>query len=148
VEMDEKGDTTIEKRKLTPRRDMRRVEATMDEILLMEKDDDYVFVTLLDDTPVLSPMEKIRSIFPNAMHVTRHFDGMTSSSENDTKWKPVKEMTDTELFQAFYEEVKGFPVNEDTEKIFTEVLDELLKWNDESIDLKQNNAQTRTEVNI
>src|SRR5690625_2569529 len=148
VEMDEKGDTTIEKRKLTPRRDMRRVEATMDEILLMEKDDDYVFVTLLDDTPVLSPMEKIRSIFPNAMHVTRHFDGMTSTSENDAKWKPVKEMTDTELFQAFYEEVKGFPVNEDTEKIFTEVLDELLKWNDESIDLKQNNAQTRTEVNI
>src|SRR5699024_11979399 len=115
---------------------------------LMEKYDFYIFVTLLDYTVLLFPMEKIPFFFPNVMHVTRHFDGMTSTSENDAKWKPVKEMTDTELFQAFYEEVKGFPANEETEEIFTEVLDELLKMDDESINLKQNNDQARKGVNI
>lgn len=131
VEMDEKGSTTIEKRLLTPCRDMREVKATMDEILQMEKNDDYVFVTLLDDVPVLSPMEKIRAIFPNAMHVKRAFDGIRNQTEQSEISKPMKEMTDQELFQGFYEAVKGFEANEETEQIFTEILDDLLKIDNE-----------------
>lgn len=131
VEMDETGSTTIDKRLLTPRRDMREVKATMDEILQMDKNDDYVFVTLLDDVPVLSPMEKIRAIFPNAMHVKRAFDGMRNQTKQSETSKPMKEMTDQELFRGFYEAVKGFEANEETEQIFTEILDDLLKIDNE-----------------
>ena len=39
---------------------MRTVEGTMADILLHPVSEDYVFVKLLDKTPVLFPMEKVR----------------------------------------------------------------------------------------
>lgn len=127
VEMDGNGQTQVEKRTLTPLRDMRRVEALMDDMVKMPIDEDYVFVTLLDDTPVLSPMEKIRTVFPNAMHVNRKFDGLLQEQFSNNYEKPMKEMTDQELFKAFYEEVKGFDVHDETADLFTDVLDDLLQ---------------------
>ena len=44
----------------------------MDDLLKHPINEDYVFVRLLDETPVLSPMEKVRSVYPNAMHVERN----------------------------------------------------------------------------
>jgi len=132
VEMDDEGETTLEKRIFTPRRDMRRVEAEIKDILQMSINEDYVFVTLLDDAPVLSPMEKIRAVFPNAMHVNRKFDGGIGSSTTEETTKPIKEMTDRELFQAFYYEVKGFDANQVTEDVFIDMLDGLLKIEQEA----------------
>lgn len=71
VTMDGEGQTEIEKRLLKPRRDMRTVQGTIEEINAHDSSDDYVFVKLLDKTPVMHPMEKVRAIYPNAMHVER-----------------------------------------------------------------------------
>src|SRR5690606_17374215 len=122
VTMDEKGNTEVEKRLLTPRREMRTVEGYMDEILESPASDDYVFVRLLDRTPVLSPMEKIRSVFPNAMHVERkHYSAFHLSGDNESI-KERRKMTDLELFRAFYEEVRGEGPGEQAETIFKEAL--------------------------
>src|SRR5699024_10596664 len=80
VEMDADGAETVEKRALLPKKDMRTVEATMEEIYTYEKSEDYVFIRLLDETPVLSPMEKVRSIYPNAMHVERKYHALDRKS--------------------------------------------------------------------
>ncbi|GEL77806.1 exonuclease SbcCD subunit D [Tenuibacillus multivorans] len=133
VEMDADGDVTVAKRELSPRRDIRTVEATMDELLNHETSEDYVFVRLLDETPVLYPMEKIRSIYPNAMHVERKnlvsANEVTGSSEKVERHK----MSDLELFRAFYEEVKGEAVSEETEDIFKEVLNDELQQKRETV---------------
>ena len=50
---------------------MRTVEGTIDDIQQHRISEDYVFVKLLDESPVLMPMEKVRSVYPNAMHVER-----------------------------------------------------------------------------
>lgn len=132
VQIDEAGDVTVEKRELIPRRDVRTVEAKIDDLLKMPQNEDYVFVKLTDEAPVLSPMEKIRSVFPNAMHVERKYDGLIQSME-EREVKERHELTDIELFQSFYKEVKGFEASDDTKEIFTEVLDELLKVENETI---------------
>lgn len=130
VELDEKGKVTIEKRLLFPRRDMYTVEGTMNEILHYPINEDYVFVRLLDQTPVLSPMEKIRSVYPNAMHIERKvLINQYSTAEVEEK-KERHKMDDFSLFQAFYKEVKGVEASEKTEGIFKEILQELM--NDES----------------
>src|SRR5699024_1042829 len=84
VELDAEGNVTTEKRWLTPVKDMRTVEATMEELLTHPVNEDYVFVRLLDETPILSPMEKVRSIYPNAMHVERkmYAGGKITSKQN------------------------------------------------------------------
>ena len=71
VNIDGEGQVTLEKRLLIPNRDMRTVEGYMNAILKQPMSEDFVFVKLLDDTPILSPMEQIRTVYPNAMHVER-----------------------------------------------------------------------------
>lgn len=131
VELDEQGNVTIEKKLLQPIRDMRTVEFSMEDLLKHPINDDYVFVRLLDETPVLSPMEKVRSVYPNAMHVERRI--ILSNDHEDTNVEKVArhKMDDLSLFRAFYQEVKQTEVTEETEAIFKEVLHELLQEDQE-----------------
>lgn len=129
VEMDEEGNTTVEKRTLKPRRDLRTVEGYMEEILKMSASEDYVFVKLLDETPVLSPMEKVRSVFPNAMHVERHHYMNLAMTNNSEEAIERRKMTDLELFQAFYKEVKGEGPSEQAIEIFNEALETVMNEN-------------------
>lgn len=131
VEIDAEGKITVEKRLLTPLHDMRTVEATMEDLLKHEKNDDYVFVRLLDETPVLSPMEKVRSVYPNAMHVERNVQFQSAGSGQDGVKGVKQKMDDLSLFRAFYQEVKGTAASEETEAIFTEVLQEQLHGEEE-----------------
>jgi exonuclease SbcD len=126
VDLDSEGKMTLEKRFLTPLHDIKTVEGTMEEILKHPVNDDYVFVRLLDKTPVLSPMEKVRSVYPNAMHVERVIQ-MSTEHVSQTGEKVVRhKMDDLSLFRAFYQEVKNTPVPAETEVIFAEVLQELI----------------------
>ena len=126
VELDAQGNTSIEKREFVPIREMRTVEATMEELLKHEINEDYVFVRLLDVTPVLSPMEKVRSVYPNAMHVERNIPLTTVKDGQAGERVERHKMDDLTLFRAFYQEVKQTAVSEETEAVFTEVLQELL----------------------
>ncbi|RPF53308.1 exonuclease SbcCD subunit D [Aquisalibacillus elongatus] len=132
VNIDAEGEIEVEKQELNPLRDMRTVEATMEELLTHEVSEDYVFVRLLDETPVLYPMEKIRSVYPNAMHVERKITS-TSSETDSVEASERHQMSDLELFRAFYEEVKGEAATDETEEIFNEVLDEVLNKDRETV---------------
>ncbi|MCZ8537868.1 exonuclease SbcCD subunit D [Paenisporosarcina quisquiliarum] len=125
VEMDELGNVTVEKRLLTPNRDIRTVEGKMEDILQHKFNEDYVFVRLLDETPILFPMEKVRSVYPNAMHVERKVVSVLKGTEESTVGSRRK-MDDLSLFNAFYEEVKGVKASEETALIFKEVLQDFL----------------------
>lgn len=123
VTMDETGSTVVEKKNLTPRRDMRTVEGYMEELLEHEVSEDYVFVQLLNETPVLSPMEKVRSVYPNAMHVERKNYAELHLTRDTEAIKERRKMTDIELFRAFYEETKGEAPSTMAEEIFHEALE-------------------------
>ncbi|ENQ3077127.1 exonuclease SbcCD subunit D [Bacillus sp. WLY-B-L8] len=121
VELNEVGQVTLEKRSLTPRRKMRTVEAKIDELLQLPVSEDYVFVKLLDENPVLQPMEKIRSVYPNAMHVERVIKRKELANENIAVTSRHK-MDDLSLVKAFYKEMKGTELSEEKERLFLEVL--------------------------
>ncbi|WP_085992640.1 exonuclease SbcCD subunit D [Oceanobacillus senegalensis] len=137
VEMDALGNVSIEKRLFAPRRDIRTVEATMEGLLRHPVNEDYVFVKLLDETPVLSPMEKVRSVYPNAMHVERKNVNRTFLHENEAQKENRSKLSDFELFKAFYKEVKGNEPNEDTENLFKEALNEILQEDNETSEKRE-----------
>lgn len=126
VELDTDGQVSVEKRALKPLHDMRTVEGTMEEILLQPISEDYVFVKLLDETPVLFPMEKIRSVYPNAMHVERKMALPKGRQESEGQIRHEKQ-DDIALFKAFYEEVKGEAADEETVALFAGVLHEVMQ---------------------
>src|SRR5699024_629765 len=131
LNIDAKGVVTTTKCSLIPQRDMRTVEGTIDVLLTHEKNEDYVFIRLTDETPVLSPMEKIRSVYPNAMHVERT-NYLLAAGDTDRKASVDRtKMSDLELFRAFYKEVKGHSPGEETESLFQDVLEERMYNDDE-----------------
>ncbi|HEU5139565.1 MAG TPA: exonuclease SbcCD subunit D [Bacillales bacterium] len=124
VELGAEGEITVEKRLLTPQRDLRTVEGTISEIETHQLNDDYVFVRLLDEAPVLAPMEKVRAVYPNAMHVERNVAPLLPDQEG-VQQAERKKMNTTELFKAFYKEVKGHEPSDESEQLFAEVLEEM-----------------------
>lgn len=101
--------------------------------------DDYVYVTLLDDNPVLYPMEKVRAVYPNAMHVERktilNREGATGVSGEESKSveQRRREADPTVLFAAFYQEVKGEELSQEKQELFASALQELLAEEGEAI---------------
>lgn len=137
VEMDGEGEVSVQKRLLTPRRDIRIIEATMEELLTHPVNQDYVFVRLLDEAPVLSPMEKVRSVYPNAMHVERKNVSTGIFLDKEREKVDRSSMSDFDLFHAFYKEVRGETPSEDTETLFKEVLDEMLQEENETKQMRE-----------
>ncbi|REK69295.1 exonuclease SbcCD subunit D [Paenibacillus paeoniae] len=133
VELDEQGHVTVEKRELRPLRNMRRVAATLEELEQHKVSDDYVFVTLLSDHPILFPMEKVRAVYPNAMHVERKIKTAASeaaSAFEDTGMTSAPKRSESnpvELFAAFYEEVKSIPLTKEKRALFEREFGALLQ---------------------
>ncbi|HET7580309.1 MAG TPA: exonuclease SbcCD subunit D [Bacillales bacterium] len=123
VDLDSEGKITVEKRQLSPRRDVRTVEGTIAEIEQHEINEDYVFVRLLDEAPVLAPMEKIRAVYPNAMHVEREVAAF-STDQAGIQTMERKKMSPSDLFKSFYQEVKGNELSTESEELFAKVLEE------------------------
>src|SRR5699024_8624572 len=100
IQIDGEGHIEVEKKLLTPLKDIRTIEGTLEEILTHSLNNDYVFITLLDENPVLQPMEKIRSVYPNVMHVERKI--RKRKYDDSTTTHTRHQMDDISLFKSFY----------------------------------------------
>jgi exonuclease SbcD len=124
VEIDGLGNAAVEKRSFVAKRDLRRIEASMEEIEHHPVNEDYVFVTLLNENPVLYPMEKVRAVYPNAMHVERRWSRTVRTGEasnEDEGQLQRKQAEPGELFAAFYDQVRGNPLSEEKKRLFQRV---------------------------
>jgi len=109
VEMDAEGNCEIEQLPLTPECDLRRVEGTLSEIQEGpspdENEQDYVWVTLEDEGPVVDAMSRIRETYPNALHVehpTRVDVSSLSGLAGD-----LEGQSEEEVFEEFAAHVTG-----------------------------------------
>jgi len=129
VELDGEGQVNVEKRLLTPKRDMRRIVAPIEEIESHPVNEDYVWVTLTNQHPVLFPMEKVRAVYPNALHVERQVYVMPDSGGVQARSSnPDKRQADPlELFAAFYQEVSGRELSEEKKQLFADTYEQLLR---------------------
>lgn len=122
IDLDSNGVSNIEKILLKPIRDIRTINGTLDDILQMKKSNDYMYIRLEEDMPVLQPMEKIRTVFPNVMSIER----IVKQIEKETvPTQNRHEMDELSLFRAFYKEIKGEGLDKEREQIFIDVLEEI-----------------------
>ncbi len=119
------GDVVIERVPLPPIRDLRRVEGMLDDVISRGPEgnpDDYVVVRLLDKGPVFDAMSRVRTVYPNALHLER----VQVVLEGNVKLpsKDHREMAIPDLFDAFYREVMGEELDEEARKVLLEILNE------------------------
>ncbi len=106
IEMDAAGEVALSEIELSPRRDVRSIKGKLDEILKAasedESRDDYLLAILEDDEVLLNPMSKLRSFYPNVLHIERpHFGSATmgSSARGDHR-----KLETIDLFKSFWKE--------------------------------------------
>lgn len=127
VKLDGEGKVAVDKRELKPLRDMRRVVAPIEELERHAGSDDYAFVTLLNDDPVLFPMEKVRAVYPNALHVERRAASSAVAASEAAEAPARREADPVALFAAFYEEMKGIPLSDEKLRLFADACAETLR---------------------
>ena len=79
-------------------------------------------MTLLDTLPVLQPMEQVRTVFPNAMHVRRDLQKNISHKEEQIQLHQLERTDDISLFKGFYQTLSGKEVSPETLQILADAL--------------------------
>lgn len=129
VDMDETGGVKVSEVQLKPRRDIRRIEGYLKDILKGpqndESPDDYLMVTIKDNDAILNVMDKLRGIYPNVLHVER--PQLTSGNGLFGVDKNYKKMSGLDLFSSFYNQVTDAEISEDQGHMFEEILDKFNK---------------------
>ncbi|MFB6248028.1 MAG: exonuclease SbcCD subunit D [Salinibacter sp.] len=128
VEMDAGGDCAVERIPLEPERDLRRVEGTPSELqdgpAPDENEQDYIWVTLQNEGPVVDAMSRIRETYPNALHVEHPsqvdaggLDGLTGD---------LQSQSEEEVFEEFARHVtEEESLSEESREVLEEALGRL-----------------------
>jgi exonuclease SbcD len=106
IEMDGRGACAVRTVPITPRRDVRKIEGLIEDLLAGPRDgksnEDYLEVTITDDGPVLDAIGRLREVYPNVMSIRRpeRVNGAGAGDRPDIRGK-----TALQLFGAFYRHV-------------------------------------------
>lgn len=125
VEVGAGGACSVEEVALRPRRDVRVLEGTLDEIRAAAGSDaardDYVMARLLDRGAILDAMGKLRALYPNCLHVVPA--GLLAERDQAPGSRSgLRELAEAELFDVFFREVTGLEAGDDEKGAFAEAL--------------------------
>lgn len=109
VDMDGQGDVTVEPLQLPVRHDVRVVKGLIEDLEKGEVSEDYVEVRLQDDHAVMSPADRLRTVFPNLLTVLQNEYASDTNNEYKVHYQGRRL---GELFQEFYKDIMGQAMNE------------------------------------
>ena len=126
VSLEGKGSVSVDKIPVTPRRDMRKIKGKLSDLMkttISLDDDDYIYAVLTDEDELYDAAGKLRSIYPNLMHIdiensrTAH-EAELNSAEN------IEEKSPEELFAEFYALQNGTELSEDKMAVVRKAFEE------------------------
>lgn len=124
VDMDEQGQCEIQQVELTPLRNMRTLEGALDDIIEQGKQDphadDYLQVRLTDTHAILEPMQKLRAVYPNVLHLER--PGLLSNNGRSTAQREKMLKGEWNMFEDFYQQVHGDGLSEAQQDVVKDIL--------------------------
>ncbi|MED1470968.1 exonuclease SbcCD subunit D [Bacillus salipaludis] len=132
IEMDDKGQFTHRYRSLTPTHDMRELEGHLDELLdpsFYEKQrvHDYLKISLLDEGALIDPINKLRQVYPNVLHLERKIDLTDMKKKQSYNAVQGDKKSEIELFEQFYNEMTSAEFTNDKKSVMAEVIEKVLK---------------------
>ncbi|WP_100331020.1 exonuclease SbcCD subunit D [Bacillus xiapuensis] len=127
IEIDDKGKFTRRERRLSPRRDMREIEGTLEELLdparvQRERAEDYLKVTLLDKGALIDPMGKLRQAYPNVLHLERKSALIDERQKKAYLSLRNEKKTELDLFAEFYEQMTTEAFTEEKRNIMKKMI--------------------------
>jgi DNA repair protein SbcD/Mre11 len=132
VEIDSKGSISIEERTLTPKQDMREIQGHLEELLdpqffQQQKTDDFLKVILHNEGALIDPINKLRQVYPNVLHLERKVEQYDLRVKEDYSTVRDEKKSELELFEQFYDEMTTSEFTEEKKKIMVSVIEKAKK---------------------
>ncbi|MFY3325983.1 exonuclease SbcCD subunit D [Vibrio fluvialis] len=126
VELNDAGFVAAEHIPLSAPHDMRIIEGELDQLLEQGKADpsahDYLLVRLHDKHAILDPMEKLRKVYPNVLHLEK--PGMLIGVDQEMGRARLAR-GEMDMFRDFFLEAKQESLSEQQESAMAEVIQSL-----------------------
>ncbi|PAE42438.1 exonuclease SbcCD subunit D [Bacillus sp. 7884-1] len=131
IEMDEKGNFSHRYRSLNPTHDMHELEGHLEELLdpyfyEKQKLHDYLKITLLDEGALLDPINKLRQIYPNVLHLERKIDITDLKKKQSFNITQNEKKSELDLFEQFYAEMTTAEFSADKKEVMADVIGKVL----------------------
>lgn len=132
IDMKADGTFDIRYKTLKPKLDMREIEGHLEELLdraFYEKQnvDDYLKVTLLDEGALIDPINKLRQVYPNVLHLERKINTVDMKKKQSFQSIREEKKSELELFEQFYEEMTTADFTDEKRHIMSDVINKVLK---------------------
>ncbi|WP_318503737.1 exonuclease SbcCD subunit D [Bacillus sp. T3] len=132
IEMNDKGQFEQRYRSLTPNQDMRELEGYLEELLdpsfyEKQKVDDYLKVTLLDEGALIDPINKLRQVYENVLHLERKIAAVDLKKKTSLSIQKDERKSELELFEQFYQEMTTAEFTEEKREAMVSVIDKVHK---------------------
>jgi exonuclease SbcD len=132
VDVGERGVVETELVPLKPLRNLRVIEGSIENLLEQgAKDphaDDYLMIRVLDKEAILDVMGKLRSVYPNVLHLER--TGLMAQRESLQLNREHLKQSELSMFKSFFEQVTGDELNEAQDLALRSVISSLYKGDD------------------
>ncbi|MDW6094302.1 exonuclease SbcCD subunit D [Vibrio rhizosphaerae] len=128
VELNQDGFVSATPIELTAPHQMRIVEGELNTILEQGKTDpqhhDYLLVRLMDKHAILNPMEKLRTVYPNVLHLEK--PGMLIGVEQ-TMAPARLARSEIDMFRDFFTEVQDDTLSAEQEQAIGDIINQLTR---------------------
>jgi DNA repair protein SbcD/Mre11 len=137
VEMDGDGSFRLREEVLKPKQDMRELQGLMEELLdpafyQSQKVDDYLKITLHDEGTLIDPINQLRQVYPNVLHLERKMDLTDAKKKNTFKVLEDKKRSELDLFKEFYGDMTTGEFTNEKEEVLKNVIDKARKEVDQA----------------
>ncbi|HFD4652003.1 TPA: exonuclease SbcCD subunit D [Vibrio parahaemolyticus] len=126
VEIGKDGFIGAEHIELTAPHEMRIVEGELEQILEWGKTDpkneDYLLVRLMDKHAILNPMEKLRMVYPNVLHLEK--PGMLIGVEQEMAQAKLAR-SEIDMFKDFFAEAQDSELSNEQEQAISNIIKQL-----------------------
>ena len=121
----------IELIELNPLKDLRIIKGNIEDLIeegrnIKEGKDDYIQAILTDDGELINPMEKLKSVYPNTMLITRERKRNLSQNKGLAKGE-LRKRSKIDLFKDFYEAYGSGDYTDKKESVLTNTINQVLK---------------------
>lgn len=126
IDFKQKNDITFEYIPLQPKRDIRRIKGTFEQIIENSKNDsynkqDFIDIILTNENEVEDAIYKLRTVYPNVLQIT--YDNSKTNNVNTIEnIQKISSLDPNKIFSEFYENRNGLPMDEEQSKYIKDLI--------------------------
>lgn len=126
VEIDQNGFVSAEHVNLAAPHEMRIIEGELEQVIEQGKTDpkneDYLLVRLMDKHAILNPMEKLRTVYPNVLHLEK--PGMLIGVEQEMAQAKLAR-SEIDMFRDFFSEAQDGQLSQEQDQAISDIIKQL-----------------------